>query len=459
MPKAPGETPATGSRLGFFELVSSLQNPADWENRRIYIYRNDQVVQDRLKQKHNSQYTECLQGPFPDDEAFDKEYIHSRFGGGNFRLLLQNAESKRNDHVESKINSLLVEGAPNWSLREIQAGLAEGEETEEEAAPEQAGQADMAILERVMARNDELQDRLVEVIQARNNPEQEAHSRAMEIMATASQTGIKTILESIPKRDDQAMLLQAVALLKELTPAQPAQQQLSLKDVLDLVAQARKENPAINWSTVIGTAVTALGALPPVIESLRGLGLFSGAGANVAAAEPDRMIAMLDFAKSALPQLPQLLQGLMAMGQQRQQQQPQQPSAVVQPALAPAQPPAAATPPAQPPAQEQQNMQLQRFALAMARMWDENRDPAFMAESVRLNWTDEARGLVQFLTPFGDWWQNPTVLNQMAQWMPQLSVMLYHQEFATWAPQWWDYLLHPEKLQEQDGDGEEGVQG
>lgn len=196
MAKAPSAATATGKaeKPQFFDFINGL-SAAEWENRKLYIYRTDVQVQDALETATGFKYTDVLQGPFPDDEPFGEGYLHQHYGGGGeLRLTLNNPEIPGKNHIERQLR-IHIDGAPKWSAREHRAGL--GRKDEEEAVAE--ANANVNLLKEVLNQNRELMERLVELSAKKSATENVALDVSLKSLAMANEESLKLISNAAQK--------------------------------------------------------------------------------------------------------------------------------------------------------------------------------------------------------------------------------------------------------------------
>lgn len=314
MAKASSAATAAGKteKPQFFDFINGL-SAADWENRKLYIYRTDVQVQDALEQATGFKYTDVLEGPFPDDEPFGENYLHQHYGGGGeLRLTLNNPEIPGKNHIERQFR-IHIDGAPKWSAREHRAGL--GRKDEEDAVAD--ANANVKIIDRLLDRQAELERRILEMAVRKPEREDTTIEKSVEAMMKANEKSIDLITNAAQKSAEKmanSMTGNAIAdlfltrMLEKFDA--PAAAAPSLTEQLELAAKLRE--------LAGGGSSIGLAGIRQTLEELKSLGVNIGIGE---AANPGG--GKLDLGAVALQALVPLLQNaptLFAQWMQKREQ-------------------------------------------------------------------------------------------------------------------------------------------
>lgn len=256
----------------FFDYINGL-SAAEWENRKLYIYRTDVQVQDALEQATGFKYTDVLQGPFSDDEPFGENYLHQHYGGGGeLRLTLNNPEIPGKNHIERQFR-IHIDGAPKWSAREHRAGL--GRKDEEEAVAE--ANANVKIIDRLLDRQAELERRILEMAVQKPAKEDTTIEKSIEAMMKANEKSIDFITNAAQKSAEKMTNSMTGSPLVDRIVEQvlgrlnaPAEKPPTLAEQIETAMKLRE--------LAGGGTATGLAGIRQTLEELKSLGVNIGIG-------------------------------------------------------------------------------------------------------------------------------------------------------------------------------------
>ncbi len=256
----------------FFDFINGL-SAADWENRKLYIYRADVQVQDALETATGFKYTDVLQGPFPDDEPFGEGYLHQHYGGGGeLRLTLNNPEIPEKNHIERQLR-IHIDGAPKWSAREHRSGL--GRKDEEEAVAEV--NANVKIIDRLLDRQAELERLVLEMAARKPVREDTTIDRSIDAMVKANEKSIDLITNAAQKNAEKMASSMTGSPLVDRIVEQvlgklnaPAEKPPTLAEQIETAMKLR--------DLAGGGASTGIAGIRQTLEELKALGVNVGIG-------------------------------------------------------------------------------------------------------------------------------------------------------------------------------------
>lgn len=420
---------------------------ADWETRQLYVQREGMPdVQDALKKKFNSKYSAILKGPFDDGWSFGPEMIQRQFGGGDFRIILNWRDSPRTDHIEKQCVYSGLEGAPIWQARERQAGIGAEEEEEAEQAAAVAAASDRSLVERLLDKMDEANERVIEAVSTAREPEAKAASGAVEM---ALQTGTKMVdamaqrLAQPPGPSVGDKVIEA-ALSRMLQPA---------PDPIEQLINLRRAEKAMGGGEEGGM----LGQFNQLKSLLDAFGVkFPGGAAADAVADavtpepPSAMDRFFDLAGEAMKHGPmvfvqawiQMKQAQMVFQERQFQMELQRrqhglapmpvPSAIPTPGM---QPGVGAVPATQP--QAHVDPMFDRMTQVIARHFFQGVEPSDTAQTLMDSFPQEMMQVEAGLTSIPEWWKDPRVLQGLAQQFPALSSAVTDPNFSPWLAALW----------------------